>query len=62
MMVRVHHSSDEVGDTCVEIEHQGDRLVLNVGASGTPARAGHAALSTVLARDDGSHSRLRASF
>ena len=38
MRARIHRGANEVGGNCVELEHDGDRLVLHLGCRLT---AGH---------------------
>lgn len=59
MKVRVHRGGPEVGGCCVEVEHRGDRLVLDVGAPWPANGDEHVVLPTVPGLADGSDPRLR---
>jgi len=59
MRVRIHRGSHEVGGSCVEVEHRGDRVVLDVGKPLTAAWGEEVDLPDVPGLRDGSDPHLR---
>lgn len=60
LRVRIHRGASEIGGSCIEVEHDGSRLVLDVGKPLSAAPGDHVPLPPVPGLADGSDPRLLA--